>query len=103
MVIDFQKEVLSESSFVLVDFYMDSCLPCRVLDTIWPDLKVYFKDKVKFVKVNVEHNKLVTNNYSIMSVPTLLLFKDGVVVCKLNNIRSKSAIIAEIQPHLLLY
>jgi thioredoxin 1 len=62
---------------VLVDFYADWCGPCKMLTPILDSLAENFKDKVSFVKLDVDSSPKTTNSFQITSVPTLILFKDG--------------------------
>jgi thioredoxin 1 len=62
---------------VLVDFYADWCGPCKMLTPILDSLAETFKDKVSFVKLDVDSSPKITNSFQITSVPTLILFKDG--------------------------
>jgi thioredoxin 1 len=73
-----KKEVLSEKSgIVLVDFLAPWCRPCKLLSTVLDDLKTEVKNKVKIVKVNVEKNPKSAHHFHVMSLPTLILFKNG--------------------------
>ncbi|RMD76659.1 thioredoxin, partial [Candidatus Dojkabacteria bacterium] len=79
----FKSEVLdaSKNVLVVVDFYADWCPPCKMLSPIIESLsKKEFGGQVKFVKVDVDLNGLVAYEYKIMSIPTLLFFKEGLVI-----------------------
>ena len=81
---DFDK-IINEK--VLVDFYADWCGPCRMLGPILEEL-----DNIQILKVNVDSFHEIANKYGVMSIPTLILFKDGKEVSKMIGLRSKSDI-----------
>ena len=73
---DFSKEVLEENKTVLVDFYADWCGPCKM---IAPVIEAVAKEieHTKFVKINVDEAQEIAMEYNIMSIPTLLVIKEG--------------------------
>jgi thioredoxin 1 len=73
----FGSEVLDASTPVLVDFGAVWCQPCKMLDPVVKELANEWGDRVKVVKVDVDHNPDLAMRYSVMGVPTLILFKDG--------------------------
>ncbi|MEM2933030.1 MAG: thioredoxin [Candidatus Pacearchaeota archaeon] len=67
---------LIREGFVLVDFYADWCLPCRLLSPILEKISKDYKN-VRFVKVNIENNRDLAEKFNVMSIPNVVLFKDG--------------------------
>ena len=85
---DFEKEVMAEKGLVLVDFYADWCMPCKMLSPILEELSEEIDD-VKIVKVNTDKNQELASSFGIMSIPTLLFVKDGKVIDALVGMRPK--------------
>jgi len=76
----FDTEVLQSDTPVLVDFWAPWCAPCRMIAPAVEDLADSYAGKAKVGKVNVDDNQAVAQRYNVMSIPTLLVFKDGKVV-----------------------
>ncbi len=75
---EFNKEVLQEKDkLVLVDFWAVWCAPCQFLNPVIEELHNEFKDDLKVVKVNVDEASDVAASYSIMSIPTVMFFRNG--------------------------
>ena len=96
----FEQEVLQSATPVLVDFWAEWCGPCRALGPTIDELARENAGKLKIVKLNVDENPSVSTRFSIRSIPTLLLFKDGQMVEQLIGLRSKKEILSTISPHL---
>ncbi|MEK7521722.1 MAG: thioredoxin [Patescibacteria group bacterium] len=73
----FDKEVLQAERLVLVDFWATWCGPCRLAAPVLEELSKTYKDKVLFVKLDVDKNPNSPQKYGVMSIPTTILFKDG--------------------------
>jgi thioredoxin 1 len=74
---DFEEKVLQSRIPVLVDFWAPWCGPCKMAEPALKELSEQFKDKVSVVKVNVDDNRESSQKYSIMSIPTTVLFRKG--------------------------
>ena len=72
----FKKEVLEERKTVLVDFYADWCGPCKMLSPVIASVAKE-NDDIKVVKINIDQEQDLATEYNIMSIPTLLVFKNG--------------------------
>ncbi len=73
----FEADVLKSSEPVVVDFWAEWCGPCRMIAPALDEISTQVGDKVKIVKLNVDENPEVAAKYGIMSIPTLLMFKNG--------------------------
>ena len=73
----FEKVVLKSALPVVVDFWAPWCGPCRAVAPVVDELAKEYKGKVEFAKLNVDEAPFIASKYSIMSIPTLMIFKEG--------------------------
>ena len=73
-------EVLQSTLPIIIDFWGESCSPCKVLEPLLEQVEKDFKGKLKFGKVNVRTHGSLAARYGVRNIPTLLLFRDGKVV-----------------------
>ena len=96
----FTREVLTSDTSVLVDCWAPWCAPCRTLSPIIDELASDYANGVKVVKLNVDENQQTSMKYRIMSIPTMLVFKNGVLIDQFVGAMPKDMIIQKLKPHL---
>ncbi len=91
---DFEDEVLKSNLPVIVDFWAEWCGPCKMLTPILEELSDEMKNEIIVVKVNLDNNQDLAMKYSIRSIPSLLLFKEGNLVDTKVGLLPKSEIVS---------
>ncbi len=87
---NFDKVVLQSKTPVLVDFWAPWCGPCRMVAPLIDELCAEYEGKITFGKVNVDEEAKIAGKYGVMSIPTLILFKDGKPLSNLVGFRPKA-------------
>ena len=97
---NFQTDVLESSELVLVDFWAPWCGPCRALTPTIEELAQDYAGRARIGKVNTDENPQTATQYSISSIPTVMLVKNGEVVDRFMGVVPKDKIVAAIDAHL---
>ncbi len=92
---NFEKEVLNSNEPVLVDFYADWCGPCKMMSPVVEELAGELQGKAKVGKINVDENQDLAMKYNVMSIPTLIIFKDGKEFKRFVGVRDKNELLNE--------
>jgi len=86
---NFENEVLNAEQPVLVDFWADWCGPCKMLGPVMDQIAEQYPEKIKVGKINVDSQVNLASKFRVMSIPTVMLFKDGKIVEKVVGARAK--------------
>jgi len=97
---DFEERVLKSEEPVLVDFWAEWCVPCHMVSPVVEEIGQEKGESLRVAKLNIDENPEVTRRYGVMSIPTLMLFKDGEEKARVVGARGKEALLREIDPHL---
>ncbi|WP_010248269.1 thioredoxin [Acetivibrio cellulolyticus] len=97
---NFEQEVLKSEKAVLVDFWAPWCGPCRAVGPIVDELASEYNGKAKISKLNVQDENELAAKFRVMSIPTIMIFKNGDVVEKVVGARSKSELSSLIDKHI---
>lgn len=97
---NFDTEVLTSQTPVLVDFWAPWCGPCRMVAPVVEEIATELKGKLKVVKVNTDENYNVASRYGIMSIPTLGIFKQGKLVDSVIGAVPKNYLLSKLNSHL---
>ena len=97
---NFQAEVLENEQPVLVDFWAPWCGPCRVVAPVLEEIAAEQSDKLRVVKLNVDENQRTAAQFGVMSIPTMILFKNGQPAKTIVGAYPKRKLEAELEPAL---
>lgn len=96
----FDEEVVAASEPVLVDFWAEWCGPCKQIESVLDEIAKENEGRLRVGKVNVDDNLEIVRRFEVMSVPTLILFKDGAPQLRLVGAKGKAQLLQELNRHL---
>ncbi len=89
---NFEDEVIASDMPIVADFFAEWCNPCRILGPIFENMSEKFEGKIKFVEINIDEAQEIAEKYTVMSIPTLLIFKGGEVVDTLVGLQDEESL-----------
>jgi thioredoxin 1 len=98
--ISFDEEIKSSDEPVLVDFWAEWCGPCKMIAPTLEEIAKDFAGRLKIVKLNVDDAPETARRYEVMSIPTLILFKDGEPSLRIIGAKGKGQLVQELDPFL---
>ncbi len=96
----FDEEVTAAAEPLLVDFWAEWCGPCKLISPILEEIAAEHAGKIKIAKVNVDDNMGIARRFEVLSIPTLILFKDGAPQLRLVGAKGKGQLVQELQAFL---
>lgn len=96
----FDEQILGSDTPVLVDFWAEWCGPCKMVAPILDEIATEQAGRLKIAKLNVDDNIKTAQRFEVMSIPTMILFKNGEPQLRIVGAKPKSALLADIEPHL---
>jgi thioredoxin 1 len=96
----FDEEIKAAAEPVLVDFWAEWCGPCKMLAPILEEIAAEHAGKLTVAKINVDDNLELARRFEILSIPTMVLFKDGEPQLRIVGAKAKGQLVQELQPYL---
>lgn len=90
---NFKEDVLEATLPVLVDFYADWCGPCKMVAPVLQELEAEYGDKIKIVKVNIDKESELAQQYRVVTIPNMILFENGEIRDSFIGYRSKEELV----------
>ena len=94
---NFENEVLNSQGKVLVDFYADWCGPCKMMSPVIDKIAEQLNGSVKVGKVNIDENQELAIKYQVMSIPTIMIFTNGIPVKTFIGVTDEQEILSELK------
>lgn len=96
----FQSIVIDSPKLTVVDFWADWCVPCKKIAPILEEIATEMSESLLVVKINIDNHPKVSSSYGIMSIPALLMFQEGELVCTLVGAMPKSRLLERIKEYI---
>jgi thioredoxin 1 len=96
----FDEEIKSSGEPVLVDFWAEWCGPCKMVAPVLDEIVSESDGKLRLGKINIDDNMELARRFDVMSIPTMILFKDGEPQVRIVGARGKGQLLQEINPYL---
>lgn len=96
----FSEEIGSSEVPVLVDFWAEWCGPCKMVAPVLEEIGAEYAGKIRIAKLDVDSNPTIARQYSVMSIPTMIVFKDGVEDHRIIGAKGKAQLVQEIAAYL---
>ena len=96
---DWDAQILKSEKPVLVDFWADWCVPCHMVSPVVEEIGQERSSEMAVAKLNVDDNPETARRYGVMSIPTLILFRDGEEKARVVGAQSKDSILGQIEAH----
>lgn len=97
---NFQEEISNHKGVAIIDFWAVWCVPCKMVSPIIEQLSEEYAGQVKVGKLNVDENRQIASQFGIMSIPTIMIFKDGQMVDQIIGAVPKSIIVSKLKNYL---
>lgn len=94
---DFEKEIINHKGYALVDFWATWCQPCRMMAPVLESAEKQLGSQINFAKVDVDEQQQLATEFDIMSIPTLVVFKDGKPVKRMSGYRPLDTFVEELK------
>jgi thioredoxin 1 len=96
----FDEQIQGSDEPVLVDFWAEWCGPCKLIHPILEEIANEQEGNLKVVKLNIDENLEISRRFEVMSIPTLILFRDGQPQARIIGAKGKQQLLQELHPHL---